>query len=114
MSIYEFQAKSPIKDNILKIVADKQAIDILTYLIDKPRSITEISYRFKIPKSSAYRRIHELESLGLVRVSGSLINERGRRSYIYASKVKSAKITITKDGLEVDIEPNKVRNVLLY
>ena len=102
-----------MEENLLKVLADEQARDILVYLIEKPRSITEISKRFMIPKSTAYRRIHELEDLGLIKVAGSIINERGRRSYVYISRVNSVDISLSMDGLMLDIKPNKPKIELL-
>jgi predicted transcriptional regulator len=99
--------------NLLQILADKEAVDILIYLIDKPRTITDISNKFMLPKSTAYRKIHELEELGLIKVAGSIINEKGRRSYVYVSKIKNASISITSEGLELDIEPNNIKVELL-
>lgn len=101
------------KDSLLKILADKQATDILTYLIKKPRSITDISKRFMIPKSTAYRRVHELESLGLIKAAGAIINEKGRRSYVYVSKVKGINLSLTSEGLIIDTEPNNIKIELL-
>lgn len=105
--------KYAVDMNLLQILADKQAVDILTYLIDKPRTITDISNEFMLPKSTAYRKIHELEKLGLIKAAGSIINEKGRRSYVYISKIKDAIISLTSEGLRVDIEPNNIKVELL-
>jgi predicted transcriptional regulator len=112
--MYKHKIKESITEkNLLKILSDKQARDILIYLIDEPRTITDISKKFDIPKSTAYRRIHELEDLGLVKVAGSIINEKGRRSYVYISKVSSVNLSVTSDGLILDIRPNKLKIELL-
>ncbi len=114
MSIYEHKVKEYVTEkNLLKLLADEQSRDILIYLIEKPRSITEISKKFTIPKSTAYRRIHELEDLELVKVAGSIINERGRRSYVYISRISSVNLSLTSDGLILDIRPNKLKVELL-
>ncbi len=56
--------------------------------------------------STAYRRIHDLEENGLIKIMGSIINENGKRYYLYRSKVKAVKTIFGVDSLEVEIIPN--------
>ena len=57
--------------------------------------------------STAYRRIHELEEAGLVQATGSIINDDGKRYYLYRSKIKAVRTVFGVDSLEVEIIPNE-------
>ena len=94
------------KDIVLKALADEYSRTILTFVMDKPRSVIEISMECKIPMSTAYRRIHDLEESGLVQVMGSIISDDGKRYYLYRSKIKAVRTIFGVDSLEVEVIPN--------
>lgn len=91
-------------NNILSILANSHTREILIYLMNKPRSVQEISEKFNIPRSTVYRKMKELESLDLVKIASSIINTKGRRSYVYKSKINSISITLDKEGLNIKLE----------
>ncbi|MFQ5970290.1 MAG: ArsR/SmtB family transcription factor [Nitrososphaerales archaeon] len=99
-------ADKKFKDMLLKALADEYSRMILTFLMDKPRSVIEISTECKIPMSTAYRRIHELEESGLLQIMGSIISEDGKRYYLYRSKIKAVRTIFGVDSLEVEVIPN--------
>ncbi len=94
------------KDNVLKALADEYSRAILASIMDKTKSVIEISMECKIPMSTAYRRIHELEENRLVQVMGSTINDDGKRYYLYRSKIKAVRTIFGVDSLEVEVLPN--------
>ncbi|MEM2856186.1 MAG: winged helix-turn-helix domain-containing protein [Candidatus Nitrosocaldaceae archaeon] len=96
-------------EDILMILTNPQNRDILIYLIAKPRSISEIGKKFMIPKSTVYRRIMELRNAGLVNVVSSIINVRGRRTYLYMSRINKINISLSNDGLDINIERNNLK-----
>lgn len=94
------------KDTVLKALADEYSRTILTFVMDKPRSVIEISTECKIPMSTAYRRIHDLEESGLVQVMGSIISDDGKRYYLYRSRIKAVRTIFGVDSLQVEVIPN--------
>lgn len=94
------------KDAVLQALADKYSRTILSFIMDKPRSVIEISNGCKIPMSTTYRRIHDLEDAGLVRVMGSIVNEDGKRYYLYRSSIKAVRTVFGIDSLEVEVSAN--------
>ncbi|MFQ5921127.1 MAG: ArsR/SmtB family transcription factor [Nitrososphaerales archaeon] len=96
-----------LKENVLKAVADEYSRAILTSTVDRPKSIVEISSECKIPMSTAYRRVHELEEVGLVQATRSVISEDGKRYYLYRSRIKAVRTTFGIDSLSVEIIPNE-------
>lgn len=81
-------------DNILKIMSNDQALQILRSTIDTPKSAWDISITSEIPLTQVYRWVRRLHNSGLVRVSGDT-NESGKKFFMYQSKVHSIKVTLT-------------------
>ncbi len=93
------------KEAILDIVSDKYCRQILYSIIDRPKSVMEISYDNKIPISTVYRRIQTLHDNKLVRVSG-LISSEGKKYFLYKSKVKAILSSYDGDQIEIQVIPN--------
>ena len=81
-------------DNILKIMSNDQALQILRCTIDSPKSAWDISAMSEIPLTQVYRWVRKLHNSGLVRVSGDT-NASGKKFFMYQSKVRSIKVTLT-------------------
>lgn len=94
-----------LKNRILKAIADEYSRAILSYAIDKPKSVLDISKECNIPLSTAYRRVHELEMDGLLTITGSIINN-GKRYYLYQSKIKSVRILFGIGSTEIEVIQN--------
>jgi predicted transcriptional regulator len=80
-------------DNILKIMSNDQAMQILRSTIDSPKSAWDISVASGIPLTQVYRWIRRLHNSGLVRVSGDT-NSSGKKFFMYQSKVNSIKVSL--------------------
>jgi predicted transcriptional regulator len=92
-----------IRSEILKIISNEQAMHILEYSINAPKSAYEISTVCNIPLTQVYRWIRKLHNLGFVKISGAT-NNAGKKYFMYKSKVKT--VTVTLDafpGLRIDI-----------
>lgn len=81
-------------DNILKIMSNEQALQILRSTIDTPKSAWDISTISEIPLTQVYRWVRRLHHSGLVRVSGDT-NTSGKKFFMYQSRVRSIKVTLT-------------------
>lgn len=99
-------ADQKFKDNVLKALADEYSRTILTSIMDKSKSVFEISAECSIPMSTTYRRIHDLEKVGLVHVTGSIIKEDGKKYFLYRSRIKAVRTVFGIGSLDVEIIPN--------
>ncbi|WP_297592623.1 helix-turn-helix domain-containing protein [Nitrosopumilus sp.] len=81
--------------SVLWILADSYCRKILETIKEKPMSCVEISIETKIPISTVYRRMQELQDQKLVHTSGS-ITEDGKKYFLYKSRVQA--IHATFDG----------------
>jgi predicted transcriptional regulator len=80
-------------DNILKIISNDQAMQILRTTTDSPKSAWEISTTSGIPLTQVYRWVRRLHNSGLVRVSGDT-NSSGKKFFMYQSKINSIKVSL--------------------
>jgi predicted transcriptional regulator len=107
-------ANLKFKKAVLEALADEYSRTILAFIMEKPKSVIEISTGCKIPMSTAYRRIHDLEENGLVHVMGSIISDDGKRYYLYRSKIKAVRTIFGVDSLEVEVTPNDNMGMSAY
>ena len=88
--------KYDINQKIITALADSESRSILFSIIRKGKTATDLSESLKIPLSSVYKKLSDLEDLALILVEKYMISEKGRRFKIYRSRITKAEITIKK------------------
>jgi len=94
--------------NASKLLSDPYVMKILAASFKVPKSAQELSLRFSIPIAVCYRKIRELEGVGLMECVGKVLTPKGKRVGIYRSQVKGAYLFFEKDRLRVRLELTKV------
>jgi len=90
------------KERILDALGDSAARGILLMLSDAPHSAQEILAANHIPQSTLYRKIHELEQLGLIGIQRTAITPEGKRVDLYRSLLEELKVDL--QGTELRIQ----------
>ena len=98
--------ESEKKDRILEVVSDKYCRAIIESIMDKSKSVIEITAETKIPMSTVYRRIQTLHDTDLVSTSG-MITDDGKRLFLYKSKIKGVDSNYNNGQLRVELILNK-------
>lgn len=93
------------KNAILEMISDKYCRTILEVTMDKPKSAMEIANETKIPISTVYRRLQDLDDNRLLGMSG-IISDEGKKYFLYKSKVKEISTTVNGNYVELQIVPN--------
>ncbi len=88
--------KYDITQKVFEALADAESRTILFSIIKKGKTATEIAEKYKIPQSSVYKKLAELEELTLVKVDQWLISDKGRKYKVYKSRISKADITIKR------------------
>jgi len=96
-----------IAQKIIESLADAESRAILFSTIKKGKTVTELSYTLKIPLSSVYKKLSELEELSLVQVEKWTLSDKGRKFKVYKSRISKADITITKSEPSINLVANK-------
>lgn len=90
------------QDDLLEILSDKYCRAIIESIMDKPKSVIEITDETKIPMSTVYRRVQTLHDSKLLATSGT-ITEDGKRLFLYKSKVKGIQSVFNDGKVEVEL-----------
>lgn len=98
--------KYDITQKVIEALADAESRAILFSIIRKGKTATELSEQLKIPLSSVYKKLGDLEILTLVQVEKWLISDKGRKFKVYRSRISKADISIKKPEPILNLVPN--------
>lgn len=82
-------------------ISDQYAGIILASTYNSPKSAREISAKYNIPIAACYRRIRELERIGLLVCAGVAYDGHGKGTKLYQSQLNGAYIYLLGDRLKV-------------
>jgi len=88
--------KYDINQKVITSLADAESRSIIFSIVKKGKTASAISTSLKIPLSSVYKKLSELENLTLIEVEKYHISDKGRRFKIYRSRINKAEILIKK------------------
>jgi predicted ArsR family transcriptional regulator len=98
--------KYDITQKVVEALADSESRAILFSIIKKGMTAAELSTKLKIPLSSVYKKLTELEVLTLIEVEKWMISEKGRKFKIYRSRISKADISIRRPDPVLILVPN--------
>ncbi len=91
------------KEAVGAVLMDEYNLKILAATALKPLSVREIAYQFDIPLASAYRKIKELESFGLIKVEETRLTKDGKRYKLYRSQVENFEVSYHRNTLKIKL-----------
>ena len=98
--------KYDVTQKVIEMLADTESRAILFSIIRRGKTAAELSEKHKIPLSSVYKKISDLEELTLLKVDSWRISDSGRKFKIYRSRIKNAEINIKKPEVTLILTPN--------
>jgi len=98
--------KYDITQKVIEALADSESRAILFSIIKKGMTASELSNKLKIPLSSVYKKLNDLEDLTLIEVEKWLISDKGRKFKMYKSRISKADISIKKPDPVLNLVPN--------
>ncbi len=99
-------------------VMDPYSARILLGTWEQATSALELSRRFGIPIAACYRRIRELERIGLVYCERALPSRNGKGLQLFRCRLKSVRVSLEEGRLKASIviddgrEPTSAEQVL--
>ena len=88
--------KYDITQKVIEALADAESRAIIFSIIRKGKTANELSTALKIPLSSVYKKLTDLEHLTLIEIEKTVLSDKGKRFKIYKSRINKAEITIKK------------------
>ncbi|MDE1811268.1 MAG: winged helix-turn-helix transcriptional regulator [Thaumarchaeota archaeon] len=98
--------KYDVNQKILEALADAQSRSILFSIIKEGMTALELSEKYRIPLSSVYKKISDLEELTLVKVDKWILSESGKKFKVYKSRISRAEVSIRKPEPIITLSPN--------
>ena len=99
--------KYDITQKVIEALADAESRAILFSIIKQGKTATELSERLKIPLSSVYKKLGDLEELTLIEIEKWMISDKGRKYKVYKSRISKADISIKKPDPILSLESNQ-------
>jgi len=88
--------KYDITQKVIQALADAESRAIIFSIINKGKTASELSAKLKIPLSSVYKKLSDLENLTLIEIEKTVLSENGKHFKIYKSRINKAEILIKK------------------
>ena len=88
--------KYDVNQKVIEALADAQSRVILFSIIKHGKTAIELSESHRIPLSSVYKKISDLEDIALVKVDKWRLSDNGKKFKIYKSRISKAEVTIRK------------------
>ena len=88
---------------ISQTVMDPYSARILLGTCEEAVSALDLSHRFGIPIAACYRRIRQLEALGLVYCERALPSRNGKGLQLFRSRLKSVRVSLEDGRLKASI-----------
>ncbi len=98
--------KYDVNQKILEALADSQSRSILFSIVKEGMTALELSEKYRIPLSSVYKKISDLEELTLVKVDKWVLSDGGKKFKVYKSRISRAEISIKKPEPVITLSPN--------
>lgn len=98
--------KYDITQKVIEALADAESRAILFSIIKSGKTAAELSEKLKIPLSSVYKKLTDLEELTLIEVEKWMLSDKGRRFKVYRSRISKADISIKKPEPILILAPN--------
>ncbi len=100
--------KYDITQKVIEALADTESRAILFSIIRKGNTAAELSDKLKIPLSSVYKKLADLEELTLIKVEKWMLSDKGRKYKVYRSRISKADISIKKPEPVLTLIHNEV------
>ena len=94
----------PSEVKISRLLADHYSQKILSYTYRKPMSAQRLSKTCRIPIAACYRRIHELEEVGLIFISDEKEVRKGRKVKLYRCGLRTAALRFSHGKFKIDYD----------
>ena len=98
--------KYDITQRVIQALADAESRAIIFSITRKGKTATELSTTLKIPLSSVYKKLTDLENLTLIKIEKTVLSENGKRFKIYKSRINKAEIMIKKPEPVLSLSSN--------
>jgi len=99
-------SKYDVNQKIINELADAESRTILFSIVNKARTAEELSRLYKIPISTVYSKLNDLENLSLVHIDKYWFTNHGKKIKFFKSRISKARIIIQNSKPILYLSPN--------
>ena len=99
--------KYDVNQKVMEALADAQSRSILFSTIKHGKTAMDLSHELRIPLSSVYKKISDLEEIALVKVEKWILSDNGKKFKLYKSRISKADVSIKKPEPVIILTPNE-------
>ena len=101
--------KYDVTQKVIESLADAESRAIIFSIVHRSKTASSLSTSLKIPLSSVYKKLSDLENLTLIKVEKYTSSENGRRFKVYRSRINKAEIIIKKPEPIISLSANDTK-----
>ena len=98
--------KYDITQKVIEALANAESRAIIFSITRNGKTAAQLSTVLKIPLSSVYKKLTELENLTLIEIEKTVLSEEGKRFKVYKSRINKAEILIKKPEPTLSLSAN--------
>jgi len=98
--------KYDITQKVIESLADAESRAIIFSITRKSKTASDLAQTLKIPLSSVYKKLSDLENLTLIKVEKTILTDKGKRFKVYKSRISKAEILIKKPEPTLSLTAN--------
>jgi predicted transcriptional regulator len=98
--------KYDITQKVIEALADAESRTIIFTIINNGKTASELSTKLRIPLSSVYKKLSDLENLTLIEIEKTVLSENGKRFKVFKSRINKAEILIRKPEPVLSLSAN--------
>ena len=98
--------KYDITQKVIESLADAESRAIIFSITRKGKTASDLAQTLKIPLSSVYKKLSDLENLTLIKVEKTILTDKGKRFKVYKSRISKAEIIIKKPEPTLSLTAN--------
>ncbi len=98
-----------------QLLADDYCLKIITGTAKKSMSVKDMAFTYFIPFATCYKKVAQLEAIGLIKEDGKVLKGSGKKHSVYRSALKNLEVNYTgnKIVLKVELEGAGSKNISL-
>ena len=94
----------PEELTIAQLLTDNYCLKIISGMTKKTMSIKEMACTYFIPFATCYKKVAELETAGLIREEGKVLERNGKKHSVYRSTLKNLEVQYKSNTIILTVE----------
>ncbi|MDP6154966.1 MAG: hypothetical protein QF682_02375 [Candidatus Thermoplasmatota archaeon] len=94
-----------IKELVMaQLLTDDYCLKIISGTAKKGMSVKEMAFTYFIPFATCYKKVAQLEAIGLLREDGKALKGNGKKYSVYSSCLKNLEVNYKNKRIVLEIE----------